>query len=89
MEVPRFVGEVSLGLLEKLKEAEDSLVKILPRSEAVFEVDPVEVLMNVAHDYVAESTAEVVAVNGCRVSGAKRGLRGSIRLAQWPARPEG
>ena len=63
MKVPRLVGVVSLGLLDKLKKAENSQVKVLSLSDGIVEVDPVVVLTNVAHVCAAEITAESAAVN--------------------------
>ena len=63
VEVARLVGVVSLGLLDKLKKTEDSLIKVLSFSDGILEADPVVVLTDVAHDYAAETTAESAVVN--------------------------
>jgi hypothetical protein len=66
VEVPRLVGMLSLGLLDKLKKTEDGLIKVLSFSDGIVEMDPVVVLTNVAHGYGAESTAESAAAVNIR-----------------------
>ena len=50
VEVPSFVGAVSLGFLYKLEKPKDGLVKILSLGDTVVEVDSVGLFMDVAHD---------------------------------------
>jgi hypothetical protein len=62
VEMPRLVRVISLGLLEKLKKAEDGLIEILSLSDQIVEVNPVVILANVVHHDAPETTSESAAV---------------------------
>jgi hypothetical protein len=60
--MPRLVWVILLGLLEKLKKAEDGLIEILSLSDQIVEVNPVVILANVVHHDAPETTSESAAV---------------------------